>query len=88
LGVAAGVRAVGVVVVKELVEVASERGELGHEGAGEVGAPTFLEDGELHALDAAVACGAAGLDAPLVGPGGFDDLMEVGGDELRAVIRR
>jgi len=50
----AGVGAVGVVVVQVFLEVASECGELGREGAGEAGWSAFLEDGELGALDAAV----------------------------------
>ena len=54
MGVAAGVGAVGVVVVKEFVEVASEGGELGYQRTGEAGAPAFLKDGQLDALDAAV----------------------------------
>lgn len=54
MGVSAGVRAVGVVVGEVLVEVAAQGGEFGDERAGEAGAPAFLEDGELNALDAAV----------------------------------
>jgi len=49
------VRAVGVVVGEVLVEVASEGGELGDEGAGEAGSPALLEDRELRAFDTAVS---------------------------------
>ena len=87
MGVAAGVGAVGVVVGQVFVEVASEGGEFGDERAGEACSPAFLEDRELDALDAAVAGRAAGLDALLAGAGGLDNLGEVAGDELRAVIR-
>ena len=43
--VAAGVRAVGVVVVQVFVEVASECGELWDERAGEAGSPAFRRSG-------------------------------------------
>ena len=45
---------VGVVVGEVFVEVSSQAGEFGNEGAGEAGSPAFLEDGELDPLDTAV----------------------------------
>jgi hypothetical protein len=54
LSVSAGVGAVGVVMGEVFLEVSSEGGELGDEGADETASPAFLEDRELDALDAAV----------------------------------
>jgi hypothetical protein len=59
---------------------------LGDQGSCERWAPALFEDGELDALDAAVAVGAPGADEALSATQAPDGRAEVLGAELRAVI--
>ena len=88
MGEAPGVGAIVVVVDEVLVEVAGEGGFLGDQRSGERGAPALFEDGQLDALDAAVAVGASGVDEALSGTEALDAGSEVLGAELRAVVGR
>jgi hypothetical protein len=76
------VGAVVVVVDEVFVEVAGEGGLLGDQRPGERGAPALFEDGELDALDAAVAVGASGADEALSAAEAPDGGAEVLGAEL------
>ena len=77
---------VEVVIGEVLVEVALERGDLGHQRAGKGGPPALLENGQLQALDAAVEVRPAGLDEALAGAERLDGVVEVLGPELEAVV--
>ena len=81
MGEAPGVGAIVVVVDEVLVEVAGEGGFLGDQRSGERGAPALFEDGQLDALDAAVAVGASGVDEALSGTEALDAGSEVLGAE-------
>ena len=82
MGEAPGGGAVVVVVDEVRIEVLNERGLLGDQGAGEGWAPALFEDGELDALDAAVAVGSTGADEALPAAEALDRRTEVLGAEL------
>jgi hypothetical protein len=80
------VGAVGVVVVQEPFELASEAGLFGDEVAGEDRLPALIEDdGALHPFDAAVGLVAAGVDEPVLGAEPGDGGLELDRVELAAV---
>jgi hypothetical protein len=86
LGEAPGVGAVVVVFDEVLVEVLLERRALGNERSCEGRAAALFEDGELDALDAAVAVRAPGADESLLGAQLGDGVAELAGAELRSVV--
>src|SRR4029453_5410294 len=80
-------RAVEVVVAEVLLQIACERGQLGHERAGKGRSPALLEDRLLQALDVAVRLRPSSPDAAVFDVELAERAAEVARAKLGAVVR-
>jgi hypothetical protein len=79
-------RAVEVVVAEVLLQIACERGQLGHERAGKGRSPALLEDRLLQALDVAVRLRPSSPDAAVFDVELAERAAEVARAKLGAVV--